>query len=172
MSILIVVESMFGNTRAVAEAVAAGLRAGQPGQTVDVIDAVQAPHELAEDLSLLLVGGPTRAFSTTRANAGEAAGDDSPAGAQDHREGIRHWIAVVTPRAELRTVTFDTRVRVPGLPAGSAAKSAAKALRERGFDQANRGSTFWVQQRAGPLDEGELARARAWGATLGRQSPT
>jgi hypothetical protein len=71
----------------------------------------------------------------------------------------------VTPRPDLPVVTFDTRVHVKLLP-GSAASGAAKALRHRGFKQARRGETFWVEDTAGPLAAGELARAQAWGAEL------
>jgi hypothetical protein len=66
-------------------------------------------------------------------------------------------------------VTFDTRVKVKLLP-GSAAKAAAKALRARGFRRAEQGETFWVEDTDGPLKDGELARAEAWGHELGRRA--
>lgn len=66
---------------------------------------------------------------------------------------------------DLDIVTFDTRVKVPGLP-GSAAKSAAKALAAKGFSRVERGETFWVAGSPGPLKDGELERARVWGAEL------
>ncbi|MFC7595792.1 hypothetical protein ACFQU3_10775 [Terrabacter sp. GCM10028922] len=65
----------------------------------------------------------------------------------------------------LPVVTFDTRVHVRLLP-GSAASAAAKALRHRGFDRAERGETFWVEDVSGPLQHGELERAWSWGAEL------
>lgn len=164
MSALVVVESLFGNTDAVARAVAEGLRsAGDAVGEVRVVRADEAPAVLPDDVSLLLVGGPTHTFSMTRdATRAEAVKKGGDADRQDR--GIREWIADVTPRGEVRVVTFDTRVKVKLMP-GSAAKVAAKALRERGF-AAERGETFWVEDTDGPLREGELERARAWGAQV------
>lgn len=164
MSVLIVVESLFGNTDAVAQAVAEGVRgAGTASSEVRVVRADQAPTTIADDVSLLLVGGPTHTFSMTR-DSTRADAVSKGADAQRQERGIREWIAQVTPRAELAVVTFDTRVKVKLMP-GSAAKAAAKALRERGF-AAERGETFWVEDTDGPLREGELERARAWGGGL------
>ena len=61
MNALVVVESMWGNTRIVAEAVARGLGGG-----AEVLDVQQAPSELPDDVGLLVVGGPTHAFSMSR----------------------------------------------------------------------------------------------------------
>ena len=166
MSILVVVESLFGNSRAVADAVAAGAEAA--GAVVLVTPVTEAAADLDPEVSLLVVGGPTHAFSmtrpTTRAEAhtkyGAAAGGDS---------GIREWIERAAPRPELPVVTFDTRVQVKWVP-GSAAKSAAAALRSHGFGHAERGPTFFVEGVEGPLVHGELDRARAWGAELAGRS--
>ena len=49
---LIIVESCFGNTRAIAEAVAAGLIEG--GVEAQMVDVAQAPGALPEDLDLLV----------------------------------------------------------------------------------------------------------------------
>ncbi|HET7398181.1 MAG TPA: flavodoxin/nitric oxide synthase [Intrasporangium sp.] len=165
MSILIVVESMFGNTRSVAEAVAAGVAGQATGhhEKVEVVAVADAPRRIPDDVTVLLVGGPTHALSMSRAGTRADAvrqGATAPAAT-----GLREWIAEVGPREDLPTVTFDTRVHVRLVP-GSAAKSAAAALRHRGFRKATRGETFYVGDVAGPLDEGELERARAWGESL------
>ena len=62
---LVVVESMWGNTRAVAQAVANGLSESVTARVIDVTD---APATLGERISLLVVGGPTHAFSMSRAS--------------------------------------------------------------------------------------------------------
>ncbi|GAA2740694.1 flavodoxin family protein [Terrabacter aerolatus] len=163
MNVLIVHESMFGNTRQIASAIAEGVRAGTtPGGEVRVVHVDDAPTAIGDDVDLLLVGGPTHGLSMTRPQTRE---DATSKGAAPAREGVREWIAEVTPRRGLPVVTFDTRVHVKLLP-GSAANAAAKALRHRGFDGAERGETFWVEGVAGPVLEGELERAREWGATL------
>lgn len=53
---------MFGNTRAVAEAVAQGLGSAM---TVELVEVSAAPLE-SQDVDLLVVGGPTHAFGMSR----------------------------------------------------------------------------------------------------------
>ncbi|MEW1952400.1 flavodoxin/nitric oxide synthase [Terrabacter sp. NPDC080008] len=162
MNVLIVHESLFGNTRHVAEAIAEGVREGRAPASVSLVHVDDAPTTIGDDVGLLLVGGPTHVFGMTRPGTRE---DAQTKGATPAREGVREWIEAVTPRKGLPVVTFDTRIHVRMMP-GSAAAAAAKALRHRGFDRAERGETFWVKDTAGPVVDGELERARSWGATL------
>lgn len=170
MSILIVCESQFGNTRAVADAIAEGLmrdNGTEAGPGVRVVAVDEAPLEIPDDVSSLLVGGPTHAFSMTRPETrADAVNQGAPGGHQ--AVGIREWIERVTPRPDLPVITFDTRIHVKLIP-GSAAKKAAEALRDRGFERAERGKTFWVEKTPGPLGDEELDKARAWGVDLADQ---
>lgn len=162
MKALIVFESMFGNTERVARAVAEGL---QGSVEVQLVNAAEAPAPLLDLVDLVVVGGPTHAFSMTRANTREDAvrqGASPVAG-----PGIRDWIDHLQrgPHSEM-LATFDTRVgKVKHMP-GSAAKAAAKALRKHGYEPAVPPESFYVADVSGPLLEGELERARAWGQTL------
>ena len=168
MSILIVVESMFGNSRAVAEAAAEGARA--TGAEVATYDVAEAPAQVAESVTLLVLGGPTHAFSMTRRTTrADAHRQGARLGSEEI--GIREWIERAQPRGDLPVVTFDTRIPAKWVP-GSAAKSAAGALRRRGFAAAERGPTFLVAGTSGPLLEGETERAREWGADLALRSGT
>jgi hypothetical protein len=164
MNVLIVHESMFGNTREIAEAVAAGVRRGRPGaeDAVRLVHVDDAPRAIGEGLDLLLVGGPTHAFGMTRPQTRR---DAATQGAPAARAGVREWIESLAPRPDLPVITFDTRVHVRMLP-GSAARCAAKALRHKGFDRAEQGETFWVEGTPGPLVPGERERAEQWGAEL------
>ncbi len=163
MKALIVYESMFGNTEDVANAVAEGLRGHM---AVELVNADVAPAPLDELVDLLVVGGPTHGFSMTRSGTREDAvrqGAEAPAS----DTGIREWIDHLHtgPHSEL-VATFDTRIgKVRHLP-GSAAKSAAKALRKHGYELAVRPESFWVEDTPGPLSGGELARAKEWGEQL------
>jgi flavodoxin len=56
MSSLVVYESMWGNTKTVAEAVAEGI-----GRDVAVVHVADAPVLVPSDVDLLVVGGPTHA---------------------------------------------------------------------------------------------------------------
>ena len=65
MKALIVYESMFGNTEQIARAVAAGL---EESVDVQVAEVTAAPTEPDPDVALIVAGGPTHAFSMSRAN--------------------------------------------------------------------------------------------------------
>jgi len=163
MSTVVVYESMFGNTRQIAEAVARGIG---DASTVDVRE-VGDIAALPADVDLLVVGGPTHAFSMskpgTRADAATKPhdGDIVSTGI-----GLREWIdALPNPDHRIRVATFDTGVRHPRLP-GSAAKAAAKALKTHGYQMVAEPETFDVHGMTGPLLPGEIDRAVAWGERI------
>jgi hypothetical protein len=52
--------------------------------------------------------------------------------------------------------------RMHHLP-GSAAESAVKAARRNGYESVAKAASFYVRDLDGPLLDGELERARAWG---------
>jgi len=160
MKALVVVESVFGNTRQIADAVAAGLARHVDVAVVDV--AVVA--DTVEDVDLLVVGGPTHAFGMTRMQTRRAAADQSGGAVSADPVGLREWLLTMrgTPRA---VATFDTRMDAFRLP-GSAAAGAARKLRRRGLRMLDRPTTFRVVGTQGPLRPGELERAQEWGADL------
>jgi hypothetical protein len=160
MSTVVVYESMFGNTREIAEAVARGL--GGPG-TVEVRE-VSAVGDLPADLELLVVGGPTHAFSMSKpATRADAVTKPHEGEIVSTGIGLREWIDSL-PSADHRVgiATFDTRVRHPRLP-GSAAKAAGKALKAHGYQLVADPETFDVHGMTGPLYPGEIDRAVEWG---------
>jgi hypothetical protein len=159
---LVVYESMFGNTHAVADAVAEGLR---ESLDVEVLDVDQAPLEVGDDVDLVVVGGPTHAFGMSRPNTRKSAGEQGADPDAASHEGIREWISGVVARKGLATAAFDTRIAKPHLP-GSAAKSAERKLKRRGFAELAHPESFYVTDTEGGLVDGELERARTWGAEL------
>ncbi|MDJ0333879.1 hypothetical protein QMG83_01430 [Salinibacterium sp. G-O1] len=161
MRVLVVHESLWGNTRKVAEAVA---RALEPIATVDVVDTDSAP-DVVEGYDLLIVGGPTHAFSMSRKSTREGARQQD-ADVHVPARGIREWLDDLTPvTVPIPSAAFDTRVNSPRLP-GSAAKAARHELRSRGFDVAIKPVSFRVHGYQGPLVDGELERAAAWARGL------
>lgn len=152
----IVVESMFGNTREVAEVVAEELR---PDLDVEVLDVSAAPREVPADVAVLLVGGPTHALGMSRPNTREEArkrGADGPA-----ETGIREWLTSARVRTGLPAAAFDTHADVRFVP-GSAAKSASKRLRRLGCTLLARPHSFYVEDTAGPLAAGAQEDARRY----------
>jgi hypothetical protein len=165
MKALIVVESWFGNTRAVADAIAEGL--GTADVETEVVDVRTVRTHLGDDVDLLAVGGPTHAFGMTRPGTRADAVRQGGRGSAE-APGIREFLERLEAPRSLPVVTFDTRVtKVRRLP-GSAARGAAKALRGRGFSEVDKPRSFYVDDVKGPLEDGELDRARAWGESLAR----
>ncbi len=163
MRALVVYESMYGNTRDVADAVAAGLV--DAGYEVRTSEVSAAPTDLAA-FALVVAGGPTHAFSMSRASTREDAATKGHGPLVSTGIGLREWIGSLEPTTVVAVATFDTRVRHPRVP-GSAARSARKHLRQQGFRAVDPPTTFWVDGMEGPLLDGELDRARTWGHDLG-----
>jgi flavodoxin len=62
MKVLVVYESMFGNTEQVARAIAAGVR---ESMDVELTEVAAAPPDVGP-VALIVAGGPTHAFSMSR----------------------------------------------------------------------------------------------------------
>jgi hypothetical protein len=162
MRALVVYESMFGNTEAVAQAIAGGIL---ESMGVELVEVGGAPAVVPQDVTLLVVGGPTHAFGMSRpASRLEAARHVSAVISLER--GIREWLEDLPVRttATLATV-FDTRAlsRVTG----SAARAASRRLDRLDYPLVAPPESFRVTRVAGPLVDGELDRARAWGKALG-----
>lgn len=161
MRALVVYESMFGNTQAVARAVAEGM---SPRLDTEVMEVGTAPATIDPDVAVLVVGAPTHGLTLSRpdsrANAARQAG--KPLVSQGI--GVREWLASVQVPAGLPAVSFDTRVK-PRIP-GSAARTARRHLRTLGCRMIMPPKDFWVTWKPGHLRDGELERARQWGAQV------
>lgn len=160
----VVYESLWGNTEAVARAVAEGLGSARSGG-VSLTDVEHAAHDVPDDVDLVVIGGPTHAFSMTRPNTRESAVKQG-APASRASSGIREWVEDASGPAKVSVATFDTRVATARHFPGSAARSAAKSVRKHHLGRVVDTCSFYVENVDGPLLDGELQRARAWGADL------
>jgi hypothetical protein len=174
MNVVVVYESIYGNTRAVAEAVADGLGGA------DVMP-VHAAADAALDADLLVVGGPTHmhGLTTTRSRrmAADAVHEDGGAHVEPgatEEPGLRAWLRDLPHRDGADAAAFDTRLdKSPWLtgiasrgideaPAGSGLRSAEhRELPRRGLRRAPRGPRAGTGTSLGS----ELARsltAAAW----------
>lgn len=161
MHAVVVYESMFGNTRDIAESIAEGLVDG--GMGVRCIEVSEAPR-IFDHPDLLVVGGPTHAFSMSRSGTRDSARNETDEPLISSI-GIREWLADVETARGQRFCTFDTKVPKPRLP-GSAAASAAKRLKKAQASMVAKPEMFWVDDMTGPLRGGEVDRARFWGTGL------
>lgn len=167
MSALIITESLFGNTLAVAEAIARGIgdRLG-PGR-VRVVHASDAPMELPAGIELIVIGAPTHTLSLP--NVGTRAAAIREGGSSSTALGIREWIEIARIPDGVAVATFDTAIS-SRVALGHAAQAATETLAERGVT-AQTGPSFWVTGMEGPLADGELRRATEWGLELADRLP-
>jgi hypothetical protein len=135
--------------------------------TTDVRRVTDAPacDDVAPDL--LVLGGPTHAFSMSRSSTrAEAVAQGAPTEVTEN--GLREWLGAAgrTAGTGRFAVAFDTRVaKVRRLPL-SAAGAATRQLRRKGFAGVFPPEGFVVADVKGELLDGELGRARDWGTRI------
>jgi len=164
MKSVVVYESMFGNTRLVAEAIADGLGA----EVVPVIDANRARLAGAD---LVVLGGPTHMWGLSREKTRNAAADtaEKPGSGETLEPGatgpgLREWLS--EHAAELpAAVAFDTRLKARAIFTGRASRRIDKELRRARVRRPAPPRSFFVT-KANTLCPGELQRAGAWGREL------
>jgi hypothetical protein len=165
MRALVVYESLYGNTAAIAAGIAAGLDDAGIDVRVSNVDDV-APDEGSER-DVLVVGGPTHAHGMTRATTRMTAVQDDNNTYDDPTvgEGLRGWLDELAHADGRAAAAFDTRIDIPRFLSGAASKGIAAGLTARGFTVVTRGESFLVT-KTNELVDGELARARAWGRSI------
>jgi Flavodoxin domain len=169
MRTLIVYESMYGNTRRIAEAITEGLT---PGSEVDLLPVGQATPQDVAWADLVVVGAPTHIHGMSSATSRRSAADNIvKPGSNLHLEpeaealGIRDWLDSLPKGSGKAAVAFDTRIKAPSIITGRASVGIAKALRGRGFELVTEPESFLVTSH-NELIDGELERAREWAESL------
>jgi hypothetical protein len=159
MHAVVVFESFFGNTAAVARAIADGI-----GPEASVMTTDDATPEVVSDADLIVVGAPVLAFRlpTDEVRAGLLRETDAPTPPDTSHRSMRSWLESV-PAGEARMAAFETRFRFS--PGGSIG-TITHELERAGYRSVTKGKKFLVTGKYGPLKAGELERARAWGAEL------
>ena len=115
MRVVIVYESMFGNTRAIAEAIAEGF-----GPGVRVLAVTGADEQALEGADLVIVGGPTHwsrmSRQSTRKSAAKSVrqpgSDLALESCADTGPGAREWLDTLH-QFHARAAAFDTRYKAP-----------------------------------------------------------
>ena len=162
MKSVVVYESLWGNTAAVARAIAEGL-----GEGATALSTSEADSAALEGADLIVAGSPLLGFNlpTDEMRAGIAANPGPRAPKPDvSAPSMRAWLSAL-PVGTARFATFETRI---WWSPGSVPKHVAASLSAKGFHQVAAPEKFIVSGKYGPLKDGELDRARAWGATLAR----
>ncbi|WP_324273508.1 hypothetical protein [Blastococcus brunescens] len=163
---LVVYESVFGDAKQIALAIAEGLATRLP---VDVVSARDAPAQVPAEVRMLVVGGPTHAFGMPEEATRESAIEDHGAEIPDTSFGLHEWLDTVQLPPHINAAAFDTRMDHPTLitKLDHAARIEEKLLRGLGAALAAPAEHFVVVDPEGPLADGEEDRARRWGTALG-----
>ena len=177
MDVVIVYESLYGNTRSVAEAVAEGFRGTRPDAIVTVLGVDQASTEQINQVDLLVVGGPTHILRMTTSRTRRMSPLPSDDGGDDLVSqkgrvgeagmGVREWLSVLPAAVSgSQAAAFDTRLG--SVFAGGAARSISRRLRGHGYHIVTAPKGFIVSGNEGPLKSGEYDAAQLWGVRLAR----
>ena len=159
MRAIVVYESHWGSTAAVARAIAEGM-----GHDVPALHTDDAYSAALAGVDLIVAGAPGHRLRAA------ASGGAETARRRCDRAAARRPLAPVAPRVARR----------PGLQSrlGRCLRDAhlvvatrrdrhdESKLREAGYLKLTKAERFIVGGAYGPLRDGELARARVWGATL------
>ena len=160
MKAVVVYESHWGNTAEVARAIASGL-----GPETPVLGTDEAIGSVIADADLIVAGAPVIAFrletESMRQKIAEDAGD-APRAPDVTRPSMRGWLARL-PDGQGRAAAFETRVH---WSPGGATGAIEHGLEKAGYRRVAKAHRFFVTGRYGPLRDGELEAARAWGSEL------
>ncbi len=151
MKALIIYDSYFGNTENIAKAIQKVL---EKDNTVTLSNVNDYEPKLLENIELLFVGSPTRAFSPT--------------------EQITKFLKEL-PKESLtgvKVASFDTRVDIEKVKSkiltflvnlfGYAAEPILKKLVKKGGEAILPPQGFFVEESEGPLSQGEIERVKNW----------
>ena len=174
MRALVVYESMYGNTHVIASNIADGLRADFE---VTLVPVAKASWDLVADADLLVAGAPTHMHGLSSAKTRQMAAQAAAKGGSGLQlepdasgPGMRDWLRDLGHRRGL-AASFDTRLN--GVPAftGRASHPIARLLKRHGRRLVAAPESFLIGSQSTLLD-GEAARARRWGMTIGAASKT
>ncbi|MCF0091453.1 hypothetical protein B0E54_00260 [Micromonospora sp. MH99] len=152
-------ESMFGNTEAVARAVADGM-----ARHAEVTIADIGAMPMVSGMDVIVVGGPTHAFGLSRPATRQDAVRQGATRRDAATVGLREWMDASADLHGVAAAVFDTKVDKPF--SGSAARKAERRLRRLGCRLLVPSESFHVVGTPGPLADGERERARRWGEAV------
>ena len=160
MNAIVVYESLWGNTAAVARAIAEGI-----GPEARALSTAEASSAAVADADLIVAGAPVLAFALPSDKMRESIGADpgrAPAAPDLSHPSMRSWLDAL-PKGHGRSAAFETRI---WWSPGGATAAIVRGLARAGYRPIAKARRFIVKGAYGPLRDGELERARVWGAEL------
>jgi len=162
MKAIVVYESFWGNTAAVARAIGEGI-----GGETAVLTTDQATAEVVAEADLVVVGSPVIGFALPLEKARQDLAAQVKKGVAPpdlSHPSLRSWLAALRP-GKGRFAAFETRI---WWSLGGATGAIERGLAKAGYTRGQKRERFIVQGGQGPLRDGELDRAKAWGARLAK----
>jgi hypothetical protein len=160
MHAIVVYESHWGNTAAIAEAIAEGI-----GEGARAMPTSEATPAVVAEADLVVAGGPVNVLGLPTENVRESIARDPRHAATPpdlSHASLRSWLDGL-PHRKAAAASFETRLK---WSPGGATGTIDRSLRKAGLRTIARAQKFIVSGTYGPLRDGELERARAWGADL------
>ena len=161
MKVLVVYESLWGNTAAIARAIAEGI-----GPQAQVLATGEATREALAGADLIVAGAPLHAFGLPREGRRKSI-VTAPGKAPEpdfSNPTLHSWLEALPP-GQGRVAAFETRFK--GSP-GGATGGILRRLERKGYHRIAKGQRFLIKGTYGPLREGEIERAQQWGAELAK----
>ncbi|MFA5056304.1 MAG: flavodoxin [Dehalococcoidia bacterium] len=162
MKAIVVYESMWGNTAAIARAIAEGI-----GPGARALSTTEATASVIADADLIVAGAPVMAFrlpsDKIRQTLADKEDKKAPKPPDLSAQSLRSWLAAL-PKGKGKAAAFDTQFKWSPSATGAIMKGLARA----GYQKAANPQKFIVKGTYGPLKDGEMERARAWGGELGK----
>lgn len=159
MRAIVVYESHWGNTAEIARAIAEGI-----GPDARALNTDEASASVVADADLVVAGAPIMAFGlpsdTMIANV--ARDPRAPVAGDISHPSLRHWLEGLPP-SRAASASFETKLR---WSPGGATGAIDERFHQAGFRTIAKSQKFWVASMYGPLRDGEVERARAWGSQL------
>jgi hypothetical protein len=160
MKAIVVYDSLWGNTAAIARGIAEGI-----GSEACAVSTAEASGAALLNAEVLVAGAPVHTFKLPTEAVRErirANGNSYPAPPEVSHPSMRSWLALL-PEGGLPAAVFETAV---WWSPGGATAEIMHALMKAGYRPVVKPRRFVVTGRYGPLRDGEIDRARYWGALV------
>ncbi len=165
MKAVVVYESHWGNTAAIARAIAEGL-----GGETKALTTSEATGGMLAGVDLVVAGAPIIGFQLPTEKMLQdmaAKPGKAPSPPDLSHPSLRAWLGAL-PAGRGGAAAFETGFK---LSPGGSKNAILKELARAGYRQVAKGQRFLVHGSYGPVRDGELDRARAWGAELAKLNP-
>ena len=161
MKAVVVYESFWGNTADIARAIAEGI-----GPDARALTTAEATNEAIAEADLIVAGAPVIAFQLPSESMRQSLRSErkAPRPADLSAPSMRSWLDAL-PAGHGRSAAFETRI---SWSPGGSTSAIAKGLAHAGYPEVAKAGKFIVKGRYGPMKDGEIERARAWGAEIAR----